>query len=144
MSNTYSAQLIHLYDRDDWTVSTDHCYARPWNWRPETSFLRPTKTLFIPKSACSRSKPINPLAPSQDVVDVIDIETVAKVPCPIYDIHKAKNLMEECEKYAASIRVNDIHEDWEENISRDLDDMNQLKKDLYILYFRSFCEVGWS
>ena len=33
--------LIHL----------DHCYSKPWNWKPESSLCQPTKTLFVPRVA---------------------------------------------------------------------------------------------
>ncbi|KAJ8931429.1 hypothetical protein NQ314_015668 [Rhamnusium bicolor] len=95
---TYPTQMTNPYDRENWTISTDHCYARPWNWRPETSFLRPTKTLFIPKPIIGRRKSTNPLAPLQDIEDIPKV--------------RWKNV----KKHAASARVDQIDEDWEEKI----------------------------
>lgn len=115
---TYPTQMINPYERENWIVSTDHCYARPWNWRPETSFLRPTKTLFISKPVSGRRKPTNPLAPIQDVEDVVDVETLPKLPLPIYDVNKVKNLMEECENYTTSTGINEIDGYWEDKIVR--------------------------
>lgn len=115
---TFPTQMTNPYERENWIVSTDHCYARPWNWRPETSFLRPTKALFVSKPIGGRRKPTNPLAPIQDVDDVVDIETLPELPSPIYDISKVKNFMEECENYASSIRVDEVDECWEDKISR--------------------------
>ncbi|XP_018566281.1 KAT8 regulatory NSL complex subunit 3 isoform X1 [Anoplophora glabripennis] len=115
---TYPTQMTNPYERENWIVSTDHCYARPWNWRPETSFLRPTKTLFVSKPISGRRKRSNPLAPIQDIEDVVDVETVVELPPPIYDVTKVKNLMEECENYASSARVDDVDEYWEDKISR--------------------------
>ncbi|CAG9857675.1 unnamed protein product [Phyllotreta striolata] len=109
---TIPTQLTNSFDRENWTVSTDHCYARPWNWRPEASFLRPTKTLFIPKLV-----PVKSSNSIQDNDDAIDIESEVEVPAPNYDVAKAKSLMEECEKHAFSIRA-DTEEDWEEKVSK--------------------------
>ena len=96
----------------------DHCYARPWNWRPESTFLRPTKTLFMPKQPPSKRKSTNPLAPVQDYEEVIDVVATSNEPSPIYDKTKAKNLMEECERHAALARVDDGGDDWVESVQR--------------------------
>ncbi|XP_057662812.1 KAT8 regulatory NSL complex subunit 3 isoform X4 [Diorhabda carinulata] len=109
---TYPTQLTNSFDRENWTVSTDHCYARPWNWRPEASFLKPTKTLFIPKLVPVRIKS----TPNQDS-EFIDVEAEVEVPVPNYDVDKAKILMEECEKFAFSAKT-DSEEDWEEKVSK--------------------------
>ncbi|XP_056642331.1 KAT8 regulatory NSL complex subunit 3 isoform X5 [Diorhabda sublineata] len=109
---TYPTQLTNSFDRENWTVSTDHCYARPWNWRPEASFLKPTKTLFIPKLVPVKIKS----TPNQDS-EFIDVEAEVEVPVPNYDVDKAKILMEECEKFAFSAKT-DSEEDWEEKVSK--------------------------
>ncbi|CAH1154973.1 unnamed protein product [Phaedon cochleariae] len=109
---TYPTQLTNSFDRENWTVSTDHCYARPWNWRPEASFLRPTKSLFVPRLIPEKRKPTH-----SDQEDLIDVTTGPELSTPLYDIHKARNMMEECEKHAFSIRVDDDG-DWEEKISK--------------------------
>lgn len=113
---TYPTQLTNSFDRENWTVSTDHCYARPWNWRPEANFLRPTKTLFVPKLVPIKSS-VNSSVTIQEGEDLIDIESEIEVPAPTYDVAKAKSLMEECEKHAFAART-DTEEDWEEKISR--------------------------
>ncbi|KYB29296.1 KAT8 regulatory NSL complex subunit 3-like Protein [Tribolium castaneum] len=114
----YTNHLFNPYEREHWWIPMDHCYARPWNWRPESTFLRPTKTLFMPKVPPGRKKAINPLAPIQECDDVIDVVTDSEEPTPIYDKAKAKHLMEECEKHAAMARVDEGNEDWEESVSR--------------------------
>lgn len=94
----------------------DHCYSRPWNWRPETSYIRPTKTLFIKKHN-SRSNPTLTLQKSIEEKDILDVESVTPPPTPIYDEEKAKNASQEFDKYAASVRL-DTNEDWEESVQR--------------------------
>lgn len=98
-------------------VLIEHCYARPHNWKPETNFLRPTKTLFI-QHQINKRKSVNPLAPVQDYDDTIDITTVPAEPPTIYDESKAKYLMEECERHASCARVNEGDENWEDTISK--------------------------
>nr|CAH7718441.1 unnamed protein product [Callosobruchus chinensis] len=107
--------LSNPYDGGNWAVSSDHCYARPWNWRPEGNFLRPTKTLFIHKPSGKRSS--NPLAPVHDIDDIIDIESEGKIGA-IYDANKAKSLMDECESYAFNARAEQEDDDWEEKIAK--------------------------
>ncbi|XP_044260037.1 KAT8 regulatory NSL complex subunit 3 isoform X6 [Tribolium madens] len=114
----YTNHLLNPYEREHWWIPMDHCYARPWNWRPESTFLRPTKTLFMPKVPSSRKKTTNPLAPIQECDDVVDVVTDSEEPTPIYDKVKAKHLMEECEKHAAMARVDEGNDDWEESVSR--------------------------
>lgn len=98
-------------------VLIEHCYARPHNWKPETNFLKPTKTLFI-QHQTSKRKSINPLAPIQDCDDVIDVVTVPSESPTIYDENKARYLMEECDRHATCARVNEGDENWEETISK--------------------------
>ncbi|RZB39517.1 KAT8 regulatory NSL complex subunit 3 [Asbolus verrucosus] len=114
----YTSHLINPYDREHWWIPMDHCYARPWNWRPESTFLRPTKTLFMPKPQTTKRKSINPLARVQECDEVIDVVTEPAEPAPIYDKVKANHLMEECERHAALARVDEGNENWEETISR--------------------------
>lgn len=98
-------------------ILIEHCYARPHNWKSESNFLRPTKTLFILQKQTKR-KSTNPLAPVQYCDDVIDIEAIPPEPSIIYDEIKAKQQMEECEKYASCARVEEGNENWEESISK--------------------------
>lgn len=94
----------------------DHCYSRPWNWRPESNFLRPTKTLFVTKANARRRLSTNPLAPLQDDEDSVDVEHLPPE-CPlIYDDGKAKQLMEECEKHAKLGRGENQADNWEDAI----------------------------
>ncbi|XP_060526641.1 KAT8 regulatory NSL complex subunit 3 isoform X2 [Cylas formicarius] len=113
---TYPVQMISPFQREYWTVSTDHCYARPWNWKPESTFLKPAKTLFMLKNLST--KPLfSTLGSPSNGEEEIDIETVTATLTPVYDVEKAKGLMEECEKHANLTRC-DSDENWEDKISK--------------------------
>lgn len=94
----------------------DHCYSRPWNWRPETSYIRPTKTLFMSKGH-SKANPTLTLQKSIEGKDIVDVECVSPPPALIYDVDKAKTALQECEKYAYLARPESV-EDWEESVSK--------------------------
>lgn len=90
----------------------DHSYCRPWNWRPETSYMRPTKCVFVWKNSN-----LNTVSKA----GVIDVTNSSQAePTPVYDVEKARILMEESEKSISSIKnVNeDNFEDWENKIPR--------------------------
>lgn len=116
-SNYYN-QMAGSLEKDPSTIFIDHCYSRPWNWRPESNFLRPTKTLLINNPNANKKKSANPLAPLQKTEDILDVVSESYDPPPIYDEVKAKSLMEECERHAAFSRVEQGNEDWEETIVR--------------------------
>ncbi|XP_066147145.1 KAT8 regulatory NSL complex subunit 3-like isoform X4 [Euwallacea fornicatus] len=112
---SYPIRFTNMFERGRWTVCTDHCYARPRNWGPESSFLKPTKTLFSAKSL--GIKPLfrsSSLSKSGD--DFIDVDGLSDVepPAPAYDIEKARGLMVKCEKHASLARSSIDDENWEE------------------------------
>lgn len=39
--------LVFLQERELNVVLMDHSYSKPWNWRPENTYAKPTKTLFV-------------------------------------------------------------------------------------------------
>lgn len=100
------------------TVTVDHCYARPWNWRPDNSFLRPTKTIFVTKPLPGIRKSSNPLISIPTSDEIIDVESESETPTVLYNIEKAKNMMEENQRYALNARPDQSDEDWEEKIVR--------------------------
>lgn len=116
--NNLHNQVSGSFEKETCSVYIDHCYSRPWNWRPESNFLRPTKTLFVSKPSINKKKSTNPLAPLQDSENVLDVESVAPENPLIYDETRAKQLMEECEKHAKLSRGEQENENWEEAISR--------------------------
>lgn len=46
---TYLHQLAGCYETEVNVLIKDHCYARPWNWKPENIYVKPIKKLFFPK-----------------------------------------------------------------------------------------------
>ena len=47
---TYIHQLAGSCESDENIIFKDHCYARPWNWKPENIYVKPVKKLFFSKS----------------------------------------------------------------------------------------------
>lgn len=50
---TYLHQLAGCYETEVNVLTKDHCYARPWNWKPENVYVKPIKKLFFPKKNLS-------------------------------------------------------------------------------------------
>lgn len=46
----YLHQLAGNYEIDIDAIAKDHCYARPWNWKPENIYVKPIKKLFFSKN----------------------------------------------------------------------------------------------
>jgi len=88
-------------------VELDHCYSKPWNWRPEHSHAKPVKTLFInrPQNTINSTDKLDPVEESPD-------------PVPVYDTKKAKILMEECQKHISLVRADPGEVDWESKVNR--------------------------
>lgn len=116
LSNLYN-QITGTFKKEMSSVFMDHCYSRPWNWKPELNFLRPTKTLFVSKPNVKRRLSTNPLAPLQDEEDNLDVDYVPPDGQLIYDEGRAKHLMEESEKHARLGRGEQQQcENWEEAV----------------------------
>jgi hypothetical protein len=43
--------FVFLQEQELNVVLMDHSYAKPWNWRPENTYAKPTKTLFVQPAA---------------------------------------------------------------------------------------------
>lgn len=124
ITNSNSAHSVNsdkqnsiISEKDRGVIAMDHCYARPLNWTPESSFFQPTKLLLMPPDLKDR-KSTNPLAPEQEIDDIVDIETVTTPPSESYDKAKAIYAMDECDRHAVFARVNQGNENWEDTISR--------------------------
>lgn len=50
----YLQQLAGNYEMEVDIILKDHCYARPWNWRPENIYVKPVKRLFFSKNTVTR------------------------------------------------------------------------------------------
>lgn len=103
-------------------IQLDHCYSKPWNWKPESSLCQPTKTLFVPRVAR------NSTGLETDHGDEYpDVVTEPLKPGPPYDPQQAYKVMNECERFAsfANPRLGLQYEEeedlssWEEGIPRD-------------------------
>jgi len=46
----YLHQVAGNYEIDIDVIAKDHCYARPWNWKPENIYVKPIKKLFFSKN----------------------------------------------------------------------------------------------
>ncbi|XP_058800499.1 KAT8 regulatory NSL complex subunit 3 isoform X2 [Phymastichus coffea] len=109
---SYLHQLAGTYEVEVDAILKDHCYARPWNWKPENAYVKPVKKLFFPKSSGGYLRDNN-----QDEivnVDENDSETIA----PPYDLAKMKQSMDEFQRVANFVKPEDTDSDWEEKIDK--------------------------
>lgn len=44
---SYLHRIAGYSDLESNTVVKDHCYARPWNWKPENIYVKPTRNIFF-------------------------------------------------------------------------------------------------
>ena len=47
---TYLHQIAGCYEVEVNVIVRDHCYARPWNWKPENNYVKPIKKIFFTKN----------------------------------------------------------------------------------------------
>lgn len=47
---SYLHKVSGIIDTDTDAVCTDHGYSKPWNWRPENVYVKPTRKLFFSKN----------------------------------------------------------------------------------------------
>lgn len=50
----YLHQLAGNHETNIDVIAKDHCYARPWNWKPENIYVKPVKKLFFSKNIATR------------------------------------------------------------------------------------------
>ncbi|XP_076229096.1 reduction in Cnn dots 1 isoform X2 [Nomia melanderi] len=107
---TYLHQLAGCYEMEVDMITRDHCYARPWNWKPENIYVKPIKKLFFPKKNSSTEKPV------QD--EEIDIEEDCnELLVPPVDLTRCKHQMDELQSLANFARP-DENADWEESLDK--------------------------
>lgn len=53
---TYLHQIAGSYEVEVDIIMKDHCYARPWNWKPENIYVKPVKKIFFSKYQSTISK----------------------------------------------------------------------------------------
>ncbi|XP_015111591.1 KAT8 regulatory NSL complex subunit 3 [Diachasma alloeum] len=102
----------HIADEVN-TVLTDHCYARAWNWKPESIYVKPMRKIFFSKGWDSVGA--KKLKPDEDI-DVVT-PPLPPSPPPPYDLLKPLHQIEECHRLATFARP-DSPEDWEDKIDK--------------------------
>ncbi|XP_011875794.1 PREDICTED: KAT8 regulatory NSL complex subunit 3 [Vollenhovia emeryi] len=114
---TYLHQLAGSREMDTDMIFKDHCYARPWNWRPENVYVKPIKRLFF-----SKNTPSDKHRKDEEV----DVESVGGEPSPLpLDLTRFRHMMDEFERLANFARPEEEEEaeeedDWEEKIEKTL------------------------
>ncbi|XP_078053206.1 reduction in Cnn dots 1 [Augochlora pura] len=107
---TYLHQLAGCYEMEVDMITRDHCYARPWNWKPENIYVKPLKKLFFHKRSSSTEKP--------DQDEEIDVEKDSNESLiPPVDLTRSRNQMDELQSLANFARP-DENEDWEEKLDK--------------------------
>ncbi|XP_057339743.1 KAT8 regulatory NSL complex subunit 3 [Microplitis mediator] len=110
---TFLHKLAGYTDEEVNAILKEHCYARPWNWRPENIYVKPTKKIFFSrKPELIRDKSIQ-----GDVIDVVNVDAPEELSLPC-DLTKARQCTEELEKLASFARPDDSNDDWEEKIEK--------------------------
>ncbi|XP_014485013.1 PREDICTED: KAT8 regulatory NSL complex subunit 3 [Dinoponera quadriceps] len=108
----YLHKLAGNHEMEVDIIVKDHCYARPWNWRPENIYVKPVKRLFFSRNTVSRDK----LRKNEEVVvDDIGSDSTA----PPFDLEKARQQMDEFQRVTNNVRQEE-DEDWEDKISKEL------------------------
>ncbi|XP_050483776.1 KAT8 regulatory NSL complex subunit 3 [Bombus huntii] len=107
---TYLHQLAGCYETEINVLAKDHCYARPWNWKPENVYVKPIKKLFFSKKNLLTEKV------TQD--EEINIEEINNEPLvPPIDFTRVRHQMDELQRLANFARP-DENEDWEEKLDK--------------------------
>lgn len=108
----YLHQLAGNYEMEVDVIYKDHCYARPWNWKPENNYVKPIKKLFFSKSSASDKH-------RKD--EEIDVENIVNESLPLpFDLTRVRHMMDEFERLASFARPEEEEEDWEEKIEKTL------------------------
>ena len=86
-------------------VMLDHNYAMPWHQKSESSLTKPTKVLFVSKITKGSSLFSNE---SDDLKD-INVCDISSKPVELpYDVHKAKQVMGECERHVIFAKLDRV------------------------------------
>ncbi|XP_012268871.2 KAT8 regulatory NSL complex subunit 3 [Athalia rosae] len=109
---TYLHQLAGCFESEIDVIVKDHCYARPWNWKPENVYVKPVKKLFFSKAKSSF------LTDKLKQDEEVDVEGDLTEPLtPPYDLSRARHVMDEFQRLANFARP-DENDDWEEKIEK--------------------------
>lgn len=94
--------------RESDIVRSDHSYSKPWSTHPDASRSRPVRTLLV-KLEGNREA-------DDDRVDVENDDYVERTFPMIYDLKRARNLMDECETYSDLVNRKKLGHNWHELI----------------------------
>ncbi|XP_033207462.1 KAT8 regulatory NSL complex subunit 3 isoform X2 [Belonocnema kinseyi] len=106
---TYLHQLAGCYEIEVDVIVRDHCYARPWNWKPENVYVKPIKKIFFGKNSSSDK------LKSEENVNVENYNDGHS--SPPYDLGRTRQLMDELQRLANFVRPDEDSE-WEEKIDK--------------------------
>ncbi|XP_015524390.1 KAT8 regulatory NSL complex subunit 3 isoform X1 [Neodiprion lecontei] len=109
---TYLHQLAGCFESEINVIVKDHCYARPWNWKPENVYVKPVKKLFFSKP---RSLLVTDKLKQDEEVNVEGDMTESVT--PPYDLARTRHVMDEFQRLANFARP-DENDDWEEKIEK--------------------------
>ncbi|XP_073998759.1 reduction in Cnn dots 1 isoform X3 [Rhodnius prolixus] len=90
------------------SVELDHNYSKPWNWRPDNTYAKPMKSLFVMKTPCHSIS-------NEEILDPVYDHAKPK---PAYEEEKARKLMDESSRQIHLLRsdVGDLN--WELSVKR--------------------------
>ncbi|XP_043481442.1 KAT8 regulatory NSL complex subunit 3 [Leptopilina heterotoma] len=108
---TYLHQLAGCYELEVDVIVRDHCYARPWNWKPENVYVKPIKKIFFTKNHILSDK-----QKSEEKVDV-EYYNNNQSSSPPFDLGRTRHLMDELQRLANFVRPDEDTE-WEEKIDK--------------------------
>ena len=105
-------------------AEVDHCYSRPWNWRPDGVRTHPTKSIFLPKVVRQPSNAIPKGERSNELDEIIEVDQIDETSMTLpYHEEKSNKVMEECERFGEFANPDALSEDemddWEEQINKD-------------------------
>ncbi|KAK0081469.1 hypothetical protein PV325_012111 [Microctonus aethiopoides] len=117
---TYLHRIAGYSDLESNTVVKDHCYARPWNWKPENIYVKPTRNIFFSSTRGRINQLQHKLTKNDEDIDVEhedDSMEQSVIPC---NLTKSQQSMEESEKLVNSVRPDDDinNDDWEETVEK--------------------------
>ncbi|XP_071445251.1 KAT8 regulatory NSL complex subunit 3 isoform X2 [Hetaerina americana] len=99
-------------------IVEEHCYSKPWNSRPDRSFMNPVKTLFVRKASPMRSVSTSTVGDQNGGEEEIDVEGDDTQLVPPFNLAESELLADECERHADSVRADICTDDWEDRVNR--------------------------
>ncbi|KAG8035465.1 hypothetical protein G9C98_006911 [Cotesia typhae] len=107
-------KLAGYTDEEVSAILKEHCYARPWNWRPENVYVKPTIRIFFNKPPLTRRK-----LHKRSIINVENCDEPDQLSVPS-DLTNPRNSIEEALRLINFTRSEDSNDDWEEKIEKTL------------------------